>query len=247
MTTQELINYYANLLILQYLQKPKAYTSIQASATPIIMAQSDLTQETLPLAVQDGYNLTGSDLAIGLQLNTLGKYAGVSRSGSGFFGPITLDDSDFATLIQIAILTNSAGSSLATIQSLLQQFFPNEVLVFDYQTMRMSYLISSSIGSQDLIQLVVSEGLLPKPMGVELAATIYAPVIDRFFGFQTYQYPTITIANNEPFNTYSVYNQTWPWISYANAISSLSTPNQMGTEDGNAIVQEDGDGITINP
>lgn len=175
MTDAELIAYYANLLILQYLEKPKAYATIQTVVTPVIMNQ-------LPLAVQNAYNLTGeTGVAVGVQLDVLGKYAGVSRTGFGFSGPITLSDSDFLILIQLAIITNSSGSSLSTIQALLAQFFPGEVLVFDYQNMQMNYLISSTLGSQDLIQLFVTEGLLPKPMGVQLAAVIYAADL-KFFG-----------------------------------------------------------------
>jgi hypothetical protein len=308
-TPQELVNYYASLLILQYLQKPKAYASIQAQVTPIIMPQTTVeqitfsdvaasgtfkltygaqttaainwndsvstiqsklqaltglgsvtvsgsipsqslivtftgvmgialllgvssnslensaskaisltfteTDVTLPLAVQNAFNVTGPNPAQGAQLDIIGKYAGVTRTAAGFTSQITLDDVDFLSLIQLAIITNSAGSSLATIQQLLYQFFPGEILVFDYQNMQMSYLVSTSVGSQNLIQLFITEGLLPKPMGVELAIVIYAPDITNFFGFRTYSLPAF---NAKPFNSYSSYNLTWPWLSYANAI-----------------------------
>jgi Protein of unknown function (DUF2612) len=207
--TQDLINYYANLLILQYLGKSKAYATIQALVTPVIMDQ-------LPLQVQNAFNLVGPSPAQGVQLDILGKYAGVTRNGYGFHGvPITLNDSDFLTLIQMAIIKNSADSSLATIQSLLAQFFPNEVLVFDYQNMQMSYLISSTLGTPHLVQLFVSEGLLPKPMTVSLATVIYAPVINQFFGFRTY---FLAPFNSEPLNNYSSYQTNWPWLSYANGV-----------------------------
>lgn len=311
MTTQQLVNYYANLLILQYLQQPRAYASVQTTVTPIIMPQVSIqqivfsgvaasgqfslkygtqtsgliswntpastiqtilrtltglssvivtgslasqslivtftgvagvalplvvatntfatsasvaitlaiteTDVTLPIAVQNAFNLSGPNTAQGVQLDVLGKYAGVSRNGNGFTGPITLSDADFLTLIQLATITNSAGSDLATIQNLLFQFFPNEVLVFDYQDMRMSYLITSSIGSQNLVQLFVTEGLLPKPMGVQLATTIYVPVITSFFGFRTYDLPAL---NAKPFNTYDSYNQTWSWLTYSDGIGT---------------------------
>jgi hypothetical protein len=45
MTTQDLVNYYANLLIMQYLGKPKAYAMIQALVTPALIPQT--TQETI--------------------------------------------------------------------------------------------------------------------------------------------------------------------------------------------------------
>jgi hypothetical protein len=173
MTTQELINYYANLLILQYIGKSKAYATIQAVVTPVVMGQ-------LPLAVQNAFNMDGT--AVGVQLDTLGKYAGVTRNGYSVSGqPISLSDADFFTFIKLAVLTNSEGSDLNTIQNLLHTFFPGELFVFDHKEMRMSYLISSTVGSQNLIQLFITEGLLPKPMGVELAAPIYSSNL-KFFG-----------------------------------------------------------------
>lgn len=211
MTTQELINYYANLLISQYVGKPNAYAHMQTLVTPVIMDQ-------LPLQVQNAYNLTGSSPAIGPQLDVLGKYAGVTRTVNGFSGPITLSDSDFLSLILLAIVTNNAGSSLYDIQSLLQINFAGQIFVFDYANgdiMRMSYFISSSVGSQNLVEAFVAEGLLPHPMGVELGITVYFPVINTFFGFRTYDAPGM---NNSPFNTYDVYNNNSPWLSYSDGV-----------------------------
>lgn len=304
MTTQELINYYAGLLILQYLQKPKAYASIQALATLAVMPQvttetitfpeipvsgsfvlsydgnntaainwndanatiqsklqavtglgsvtvvgeiaSGLltvtftgitppalllvlganslldglgdavapeiieTDITLPLAVQNSFNIPKAQ---GVQLDVIGKYVGVTRNGNTFTGPVVLDDSDFSILIQLAIFQNNAGSSLADIQRLIANFFPGQLLVFDYQTMRISYFLS--IGSKDLVQMILLQHVLPKPMGVQLGTTIYAPIIDAFFGFRTYELPGV---NNTPFNNYTTYSMVWPWLTYADAI-----------------------------
>lgn len=209
-TDQELIDYYADLLILQYIGKSKAYATIQTLVTPVIMDQ-------LPLQVQDAFNLSGDDLAVGDQLDILGKYAGVSRSGYGFEGqPITLDDDDFLALIRFAIIKNTAGSSLYEIQALLAQFFEaGQIYVFDYQNMFMSYMISSAIGSQDFLQMVVTTDLLPVPMAVGCPIIIYAPVIDSFFGFGTYEVPAF---NNSPFNDYDDYQMDWPWLSYQDAV-----------------------------
>ncbi len=203
------------------------FTGITPPALPLVVESSTLlatatavtpvvleTDLTLPLAVQAGFNLiAGTDVAVGAQLDTLGKYAGVTRSGPGFIAQITLDDTDFIQLIRMAVSINSAGSSLATIQDFIQQFFPGQMLVFDYQTMRMTYLISTAVGSQDLIQLFITEGLLPKPMGVQLSV-IYAPTIN-FFGFRTYITPA---GSSKPFNTYTDYQTDWPWLTYADAV-----------------------------
>ncbi len=308
-TNQELIDYYADLLVIQYIAKAKAYATIQALVTPVVMPQTTVqeitfpvapssgtfvlsydsgdsaaiswnstgaaiqtilqavtglddvtvsgeiadlslvvtftgvappalllelganslmesgspviptileTSETLPLAVQNAFNLTGANPAQGAQLDVLGKYAGVARSGYSFTGPVTLDDADFLSLIQIAVIRNNSGSSLSVIQDLINQFFPGAMLVFDYQDMTLSYLVSTSVGSLSLIQLFILEGLLPKPMGVRLRLVIYGPIINNFFGFRTYLLPAFNAA---PFNSYTDYQTGRPWLSYANAIS----------------------------
>lgn len=174
------------------------------------------SDEIILLAMQNGFNLIGDETAVGAQLDMLGKYAGVSRTGRGFTTQITLDDADFLSLIQMAILKNSAGSSLYDIQALIAQFFAGNMLVFDYQNMQMSYLISTGIGSADLVQLFVTQGLLPKPMAVQIALVIYAPIITTFFGFRTYDAPAF---NATPFNSYDDYQEDWPWLSYQNAVT----------------------------
>jgi len=205
MTTQEIINYYANLLILQYHEKAKAFATIQALVNPVIMGQ-------LPVAVQDAFNLETSE---GVQLDVLGKYAGVSRTTYDFSGPITLDDDDFRTLIKIAIIKNGFGSSLADIQDLIWQFFNGALLVFDFQNMRMGYFFDSSIGSRPLAEVFVRSYFLPKPMGVQLAALIYSNNITSFFGFRTYELPPFNVTG---FNSYVDYSEEDPWLSYTNAV-----------------------------
>lgn len=315
LTTQQIIDYYANLLILQYIGQPNAYATIQTVVTGVVMNQ-------LPLQVQNAYNLnptiqtitfsdvaasgaftlsylgnfsssipwnatlaqiqnavnglfgvnavtvTGSiasqslvftfninqspqlisvssntlenallvpitttltnNIAVGVQLDVIGKYVGVTRSGFGISGPITLNDADFIKLIRIAIIVNMQGSSLATIDGLLNTYFPGEIYVFDYgltSPMRMSYLINTSITSENLLQLFIAEGLLPHPMGVSIAVAA-APIINEFFGFCDYLYATPTMpntVNTNPFNcgtsyTSGDYIETWPWLDYNDAV-----------------------------
>ncbi len=189
-------------------------TTLLATATPVTPTIAE-TDVTLPFAVQDAFNLTGDNTAVGDQLDTLGKYAGVTRTGAGFTTQITLDDADFLSLIRMAILANNGGSSLYDIQALLAEFFPGEMLVFDYKNMHMSYIISTTVGSQELVQLFVTEGLLPKPMGVQVTSIIYVPSVGSLFGFRTYEFPAFSV---EPFNDYAAYQTDWPWVSYANVI-----------------------------
>lgn len=206
MTTQEIIDYYADLLIIQYDKKTKAYATIQAIISNIIMDQ-------LPTQVMNAFNV---DDAVGVQLDTLGEYNGVSRSAYSFEGPIVLSDADFRTMIVIAVIKNSAGSSLYEIQDLLHTFFPDTILIFDYRSMRIGYYFDSSVGSQDLAEVFVKNSFLPKPMGVQLSAMIYSNNIDSFYGFRTY---THAGYNNTGMNDYIDYQTDHPWLSYINSIS----------------------------
>lgn len=189
-------------------------TLLNSGSQPVLTVV-DETDLTLPLAVMNGYNLIGNDTAVGAQLDVLGKYAGVTRAGVGIYGqPITLVDSDFLNLIRMAIVTNNSGSSLETIIDNLNSFFPNDILVTDYKTMRISYLISSALGSQDLFEMFISQRLLPKPMGVQVSVAI-VPSLTNIFAFRTYSF---TVPNGKPFNRYTTFNTTWKWLRYSDVI-----------------------------
>lgn len=189
--------------------------SLTLSAVSIDITITE-TDETIPLAVQDGFNLiSGTDIAVGAQLDVLGDYTGVSRTGYGFSGNavIVLSDADFYLLIQMAIIKNSSGSSLATIQDFLFEFFPGDIFVIDNKNMTMTYIISQAAISQDLIQLFVTEGLLPVPMAVGVLV-LYPPTA-FLFSFRTYELP----SPFAPFNTYADYQTDWTWLSYHNLVA----------------------------
>lgn len=202
MTNDELAEYYSNLLILQYHEKAKAIATIQAQVTPIIMDQ-------LPIAVQDAFDI---ETAIGVQLDVLGDYVGASRNTYTLTGPISLDDDDFRQLIKMVIIKNNSGSSLATIQNLLAAAFPGQIFVSDNQTMGLNYVLVESLGTSDLLEVIVAGGYLPRPMAVEVSATIVPAHDNPFFGFRTYSSPDPTVS---PFNTYAFYQLTYPWLSYS--------------------------------
>jgi hypothetical protein len=235
-TAQDFITYYQNLLIIQYLGKTKARGTIAALITPVVMPQASLAVTTLPLAVQAAYDITSASPAIGKQLDVIGKYAGVSRYGYDFKGPVTLNDTDFLTLIKIAIIQNSANSSLSDIQALINDFFPGKMRVFDYLDMRMSYFMDPSAASLTLAEFFVEQGSLPKPMGVQLGSLIFSADIYEFYGW--YSYPLVIagaeppLVNASPMNTYGAYNMDYPWLSYDLAISPNLSYGKLLTEDG---------------
>lgn len=190
-------------------------TSLQTSAPGPVFIRITETDEILPIAVQNGYNLVGENLAIGKQLDVLGKYAGVVRTGPGFSSQVTLSDQDFLSLIKMAIVKNNSSASLGDIQELLATFFPDQVLIFDTQLMKIFYYISSDLGSQDLIQAFITQKILPKPMGVRISVILYVPTINNFYGFRTYTYID---TNNKGFNSYHDWKTDSTWLSYQDAI-----------------------------
>lgn len=161
--------------------------------------------------------------AVGVQLDWLGKYVGVTRSGVGANGQsITLSDPDFILLIRIAIASNNFGSSLSTIQDFLAQFFPGVIFVFDYANtapMQMSYLIATDAASFNLIQLVLAQDLLPVPMTVQYSV-IGAPAASVFFAWSDYINAGIQPANTTPLNSIGGYALThtdtsFRWMDYS--------------------------------
>lgn len=189
-----------------------ANNSLLASSNQvsIVIVETDLT---LPLAIQNAFDLNN---AVGVQLDILGKYAGVTRTINTTTQTITLNDTDFITLIKFAILQNNSGSSLATIEQNLNQFFPGNFIVTDYKNMYMSYIFSQSIGSPNLFSALVQEKLIPKPMGVGFSV-IVPPVVNTFFGYSTYEQNEVNPVV-KPYNTYESFNNTWLFLDYKNFI-----------------------------
>ena len=70
---EQLIEYYRDLLIIQY-QKPKARATIEALIRAAMIFD-------LAIAVRDGYDI---DTAVGAQQDILGKYLGIDRIITGF-------------------------------------------------------------------------------------------------------------------------------------------------------------------
>jgi len=73
-------NYFANLLIIQYHDKPKAVATIKALLS-ILNPINQATGNWLINDIRDAFNL---DTAVGEQLDWIGKYVGVDRFYSGF-------------------------------------------------------------------------------------------------------------------------------------------------------------------
>lgn len=179
MTTQEIIDYYANLLIIQYENKPRAAATIKTIIKNIVMDQ-------LPSQIMNGFDV---DTAVGVQLDTIGKYVGAKRSVYSPVGPITLNDDDFRTIIIIATIQNNSGSSTYEIQNLLEIFFHDKIKLIDFQSMFITYVLSNDVASDDLLNMFIYQNLLPRPMAVGVGIIYFK---EPYFGMYDLDNPPTT-------------------------------------------------------
>lgn len=228
MTTDELKQYYADLLILQYKGKPKASAHIKHLVSMVIADQ-------LPKSVESAFDL---DNAIGAQLDVIGKYAGVRKSDS----PVDLSNAEFRQIIRLAIIQNSNGSSTFDIQNLINLYFENQIYFFDYQTMRVSYYIDTDFWSEALIRAAVGMRLLPYPMALQRSSNIYADTdtLQSFYGFRTYG---AEAYNASPMNDYDSYEMDYPWLNYSYAV--IPSIARLTTESGSTLTTEDGEELIL--
>lgn len=83
----QLITDYSNALLMQYVDKPKAYTTISAYISSMMIAD-------LAISVRDGYDPA---TVVGVQADIVGKYLGILRVVKGFI----LQSSNFSYLLYI--------------------------------------------------------------------------------------------------------------------------------------------------
>jgi hypothetical protein len=88
----DILDYYANLLIIQYHDKPKAISTTKA-IVKVLYPVNAYTENLLIHDVRDAYNV---DTAIGNQLDIVGKYVGINRyyEGQSFSGYFAFQEYD---------------------------------------------------------------------------------------------------------------------------------------------------------
>ena len=175
-TSQELQNYYADLLILQYKTQPKARATIKALIKELY-ADGSLSE------MVNAFNL---DTAVGKQLDLLGKYIGLSRQVAVNIGTSDtniLNDSQYRILLKLRLIQNTNFSSTSQIKTALYELFPSDIRLFDNRTMFYDYQLSSDFN--ELVNVIIAEKLLPLPMGVGYTIQI-VPDLKDLFGYYGY-------------------------------------------------------------
>lgn len=209
MTYEEQLQYYADLLIIQYRSQPRAQATIQALARESLI-------DNLPLTLQDCFNL---DSAVGAQLDVLATFANVQRQILTFEGGATLTDDELRTLIYLALARAGCQGSLKDIDDLLLHFFGNAIQAFDNANMQMGYFFNSSFGSLALAEAFVRLDLLPRPMGVGLSSLIYAGNLTNVFGMCSYYAAAFEVSGVQFYDDYDTTPNALPWLSYVDIVS----------------------------
>jgi hypothetical protein len=201
------IAYYAQLIVLQYRQKPRAQATVE-----ILVKQA--IADMFSLALQTAFDL---DTAVGAQLDILGKYIGVDRNSNtpasidyfsyeGYTGggspngyndytattpngfiyadytgadlPTTaFTDIQYRFVLQLQIALNNFDGTLAYIQQFLADFFPGEIEVVDNLNMSITYNIQPGVTLP--IPTSVLENFLPRPMGCGISINVISPGTTR--------------------------------------------------------------------
>ena len=191
--------YYSNLLILQYHNKPKAKATIEAVVN---LLPDELIQEVI-----NGFDI---ETAEGKQLDILGEYIGVDRFYTDEGEIKTLDDEDYRIILKLKAICNTSNLSHKSLDESLYNFFQNTVRMDSEGNMEMTYFVPKN--KTPIIPAAIQKEVLPKPMGVRCSYTIEYE--KKFFGFCTYN------------NQYAVYKTGFRRYNNPNKEGEMLTYNK---------------------
>lgn len=165
--------YLANLLIIQYHDKPKAAATIKTIGS--------LFPVDLLFQVRDAFDI---NTATGVCLDVLGKYVGVKRWYYNSEGEqIRLNDEEYRILIKFKAISNTSNASHYEIDQALYDFFGTRVRATSDGNMQMTIFIPSI--AERVIEAAIQQHALPTPMGVEANKIVVQD--KRFFGLVNYK------------------------------------------------------------
>ena len=215
--TEQYETYYADQLPAQYRTFPNARATIKALADLAIMPQAGnyltdqnfvpLTDENgnyltdqspgeiMPLALLNAFDVT---TAVGQQLQYLAQLVGCSNSGYNLSGQfVKLSDNQFRILIIAKGAYNRLRGTTPAIQNFISTYFSGILRVSDDLNMQMTYTYLVSLGSLPWSELFITQGFLPRPLGVNMGPLVLG---GNFYAFVT-SINTIASAWQKPFCT----------------------------------------------
>lgn len=165
--TEKFLNYYANLLIMQYRGSEQNKDFVKALVNTAYMNGAyDIFKKFFDL-----------EKAAGAHLEILGLYVGAYR----MYNQYRLTDEQLKMLIKMLSAKNGLGATCAEISELLYSAFGDDVLLFNNYDMSISYFVSQEWG--DFFEnVLLAGGYLPVPQGVGVKLVIKVPYT-KVFGY----------------------------------------------------------------
>lgn len=158
-------NYYKDLLILQYNNKPNAQATIK------LLTDCGSGDGILD-AIQNGFDF---DTAVGNQLDILGNIIGAPRSG--------LSDADYRILLKFKIVWNNMDGKMKTMDDIVYSFFGNSISIVNNMDMTITYIIQQQYSA--VLDVITQLGFLVAPNGVGATYIALKPLPTQIFGFNT--------------------------------------------------------------
>ena len=193
--------YYSNLLILQYHNKPKAKATIEAVVN---LLPDELIQEVI-----GGFDI---ETAVGKQLDILGEYIGVDRYYLEDNEVKVLADEDYRIILKLKAICNTSNLSHKSLDDSLYDFFSNAVRMDSVGNMEMTYFVPKD--KTPVILAAIQKEVLPRPLGVRCSYVIEYD--KKFFGFCTYADQTSVYKTG--FRTYNDPTKTGEMLTYSKRI-----------------------------
>lgn len=167
---EEVKEYYASLLILQYRNKPKARATVQLGAELYLA-------DGLVFQIQD---LLDVDKAVGNWLNLIGKLVGAPRNVPDIG---LLNDEDYRILIKFKIAYNVMRASNKDMDDALYSLFGGDVILNNNQDLTINYIVADSIETPLKAALIL--GYLTSPIGIGFGYILQVPEPLKIFGYNT--------------------------------------------------------------
>lgn len=195
--TAEFLNYYANLLIIQYRGSEKNRDFIKVLLNTLYMD-----------GILDIFkNFFDIEKASGAHLEILGKYVGAYRT----YGNYVLSDTELRLLIKLLSAKNGMSATFADISSLLYNVFGYDVMLFNNYDMSITYFVSSEF-IDFFNKVLIPSGFLPIPQGIKIDKITEIPTTNKLFGYADAYNNLDTSVIVGYSDIYDKYHTDWTWL-----------------------------------
>ncbi|GHU27501.1 hypothetical protein FACS1894152_4220 [Bacilli bacterium] len=184
MNRQQYIDYYVNLLIRQYHDRPRARATIAWA-----LANKASIYE-LAIALREAFSI---DTAIGKQLDIVGRYLGLARLFNN--GEIYMDDDVYRFFLNWKVISNLSMDNMELFHEAVIAVFGGAVTLVNNMDMTLSYWLRYPLPDKIVDILKADKNLLPAPTGVAVNYIVDNRT-DRVFGFLDFRKNTTIVVNN---------------------------------------------------